>query len=429
MHRSFYAFSDLEEYYPLESSLGFSYSNRPGNCYDRCSNDRVNRIPRAVWFIATISVLWSYVAIGHGQGITSTIWGLWLLFQFPFVCLFVYLQPNFPKTLTDTIRKSGLVLLILNVGFQLIQFFFGMQPGDDLAGLFGQNGVNSAVIFLLMVSCIQFGHWITTKKWLSLVVTLALGIISSVMGEIKLFLPAIIVIGLLAIVMYTLRHHAWDEALIYLFLIVFTAIGFVNFYNVIVPGATETPIETFINDPTKLSSYINQTHSYVKNGQMVNYIGRGLSVKIGWEELQKDPVILLFGYGIGSRSESQTLGIAGIGLSQASTGISGGTSLLVMMQELGLIGLSLLAGFIIWVILTLARDIRRFPDFSALELRYALLLFSLLWPVWLWYASAWTLRVPMCLYWFTLGYVLAEVRIALGARQNALTIKKLQGVS
>ena len=58
-----------------------------------------NRIPRAIWLIFAISILWSYIAIGHGQGIPATIWGVWLLFQFPFVCLFIYLQPDLPKQL------------------------------------------------------------------------------------------------------------------------------------------------------------------------------------------------------------------------------------------------------------------------------------------------------------------------------------------
>jgi hypothetical protein len=38
-------------------------------------------------------------------------------------------------------------------------------------------------------------------------------------------------------------------------------------------------------------------------------------------------------------------------------------------------------------------------------LRYGLLLFSLFWPVWLWYASVWVMRAPMLLYWMLLGYI------------------------
>jgi hypothetical protein len=57
----------------------------------------LNHIPRSVWFILSISIVWSYIARGNGQGMPVTIWGVWLLFQFPFVALFMYLQPNPPE--------------------------------------------------------------------------------------------------------------------------------------------------------------------------------------------------------------------------------------------------------------------------------------------------------------------------------------------
>ena len=110
---------------------------------------------------------------------------------------------------------------------------------------------------------------------------------------------------------------------------------------------------------------------------------------------------------------SQALGTAGVALTTGELGLSVGTSLLVMMQEMGLIGLVVLGGFIIWIILYLVLDIRKNQCSPAIELRYALLLFSLLWPVWLWYAVTWTMRVPMLLYWILLGYVLAESRTTL----------------
>jgi hypothetical protein len=135
-------------------------------------------------------------------------------------------------------------------------------------------------------------------------------------------------------------------------------------------------------------------------------------VQLGWDSLQRDPVTFLFGYGIGTRSESQSLGTAGVALTQGYLGLSVGTSLLVMMQEMGVIGIIVMSGFILWLSLALARDIHRFPYSSALRLRYALLMFSFLWPLWLWYAVTWTMRVPMLLYWLSLGYVFAESRIS-----------------
>jgi hypothetical protein len=70
--------------------------------------------------------------------------------------------------------------------------------------------------------------------------------------------------------------------------------------------------------------------------------------------------------------------------------------------------MAIVGGFLLWVIMSLIRDIRDFPEADGKELRYGLILFTLLWLMWLWYNKAWTLRVPMLLYWIALGYVFNE---------------------
>lgn len=44
-------------------------------------------------------------------------------------------------------------------------------------------------------------------------------------------------------------------------------------------------------------------------------------------------------------------------------------------------------------------------------MRYGLILFSLLWPLWLWYGLTWNFRLPMEFYWVILGYVMYEARL------------------
>jgi hypothetical protein len=368
-----------------------------------------NHIPRAVWLILTVSILWSYVARGSGQGISVTIWGVWLLFQFPLVALFMYLQPNLPKQFPVDLRTYGLIVLGMQVMVQLFQYASGVRPGDDLSGLFGRNGTGNAVLFAILMCCVFLGYWITSKKWVGLVAALTLAIISSVLGEMKLFPVAITVIGLLAIVLYAIKYRAPGKMLVFLALIVGVLIGFVYFYNIIIPNADSVPIQTYITNPAALYSYLNSAtrHSSEGGGYTTN-IGRGYAVQLGWQSLQKNPLTLLFGYGLGTRSESQTLGTAGVALTTGDLGLSVGTSMLVMMQEMGLVGMFALGSLFLWIILTLAHDIRKNQHSSANELRYALLLFSLMWVLWLFYATTWTMRVPMFLYWLSLGYVLAE---------------------
>ena len=372
-----------------------------------------NHIPRSFWFIVAVSMVWSFVAIGNGQGILPTVWGVWLLFQFPFVYLFAYLQPTWPQKIPEYLRKFGLWILGLQVFVQLLQYAAGEAPGDQLAGLFGRNGTGNAVIFAILISCLYLGYWITSKQWFGVTISLVFGAISSALGEMKLFPIAILIIGIVAVLIYAIKKRSLINFFVYTSLIFTVSIGFAYLYNFVVPGAEKRPLQNYFTNPNSRNEYLNRSESYYNSeGYTYTDIGRNYAVKIGWNALQKDPTTLFFGYGIGTRSESRTLGTEGVALTTGGLGRSVGTSLLVMMQEMGLIGFVILSGLIIWIILSLTRDIRKKPSSKAVELRYALLSFSILWPVFLWYANVWAMRVPMFLYWFLLGYVFAESRVS-----------------
>jgi hypothetical protein len=377
-----------------------------------------NHIPRAVWFIIGIVIVWSYIASGNGQSLAVTIWGNWLLFQFPFVCVFIYLQPSLPQNFAQYILKFGLIVLGLQVTLQLIQYSSGVIPGDDLSGLFGKNGTGNAVLFDILICCVFFGHWIVTRKWEGLFSVLALSSISSVLGEMKLFPLAISVIGLLSIAIYAIKYHAPVRFIVYLCSILITLFGFIYLYNIIVPGAKEFPLQAYLTNPEKLINYLNRSASYFTDKGLYTDIGRVYALQVGWNSLQRDPLTFLFGYGIGARSESQTFGTTGVALAQGDLGLSVGTSILVIMQEMGFLGLTLLVGFILCITVTVIRDINKNPNSQAAQIRYGILFFSLLLPLWLWYAMAWTMRVPMFLYWGFLGYVLAESHESLGKQKD-----------
>jgi hypothetical protein len=378
-------------------------------------------IPRSFWFILAVSTLWSFVAISNGQGIVSTIWGVWLLFQFPFVYLFMYLQPELPKRLAEYLRTFCLIVLGLELAAQLLQFAFGVTPGDDLSGIFGKNGTGNALLFDVLVCCVFFGHWIVSRQSKGLLMALSMSVLSSVLGEMKFFSVVITITGLVAVLLYAIKYRAPVKMLIYLALIFITLVSFAFLYNMVIPSADRAPIQSYITNPTQLLDYLNHTESTNREGNIYSDIGRGYAVALGWNSIQKDTITFLFGYGIGSRSESQALGTAGVALTTGDLGLSVGTSLLVIMQEMGFIGLLLLAGFLFWVLITLAHDIGAYPESPAIGLRYALILFSILWPVWLWYATTWTMRVPMLVYWFSMGYVFVESRMAHAQVKNQIS--------
>jgi hypothetical protein len=114
------------------------------------------------------------------------------------------------------------------------------------------------------------------------------------------------------------------------------------------------------------------------------------------------------GLGIGARGESETLGTSGVGFARSDIGKNAGTSLLVIMQELGFLGVISLGGFFLWLILKLLSGIKHEPLSDLTMLRYGLLLFTLMWPIWLWYTSVWVFRVAMLVYWVVIGYVVSH---------------------
>ncbi len=368
------------------------------------------RIPRSFLAIVAISLIWSYVAIGNGQGILPTAWGLWLLFQFPLVGLFAYLQPVWPADFPDYVRKAVLWILALQVSVQLVQFATGVRPGDGLSGLFGQNGTGNAVIFSLLACCLFFGFWIESQRWKELILVLSLSVVSSVLGEMKLFPAAIALIALLAAVLYAATHRKPARTFLFVLLIAIVLISFLNLYNLLVPGAERDPLQSYITNSASLSRYLNRLAVYNVGGNIYADMGRDFAIQLGWNSLQRDPITALVGYGIGSRSESKSLGTAGVALTGGDLGWSVGTSLLVFMQEMGWLGLMTLSALILWIALSLIRGIRRDPASTALGVRYGMLLFTVLWPVWLYYAVTWTMRAPMLLYWLLVGYVFAEPR-------------------
>lgn len=377
-----------------------------------------DHIPRSFWGIVAVCLIWLYIAIGNRQAISTTVWGIWLLFQFPFVGLFAYLQPVLPRNLPAYLRKFTLWILGLQLLVQLLQYMTGVRPGDSLSGLFGENGTGNAALFSIIVCCLYFGFWVESGLWRELVFVLVLGVISSVLGEMKLFPVAVSLIGALAAVLYVVRHNKPAKMIVFVFLIAVVLIGFVYLYNLIVPGTEEEPIQSYLTNPAILSRYLGRVDIHNTGGNIYADMGRDYAVQLGWNSLQKDPITFIFGYGIGSRSESKTLGTAGVALTSGNLGWSVGTSLLVFMQEMGMLGLVLLSTFILWINLSMVRDIRKNPTSPAVGIRFAIILFSSLWPVWLYYAVTWTMRVPMLLYWLSLGYVFAESRISI-ARQNS----------
>ena len=164
-----------------------------------------NRIPP--WFLAVIGVtlLSSITAVFEGQAVAATVWGWWIMFRYPMLAVFAYLQPHWPEQFSKRIRYLVLFLLTLNVGFQGLQYLGGEIPGDNLAGAFGRHGVGALTMFTMLAICLALGQWLATGKATELMWALAMGAIGSGLGEMKVYPAAILALGIAAVVIHIFR--------------------------------------------------------------------------------------------------------------------------------------------------------------------------------------------------------------------------------
>ncbi len=367
-----------------------------------------NRMPPVFLFIIGFSCIGFITAQIQGQGIAVTTWGWWLMFQFPFVGLFAFLQPEWPEDFPRYLVWGGVAILGGEVIVQLFQYKRGTVPGDHLAGTFGNNGTGNLVMFIFLVLAFSLGEWLANRKFLPLFITLCLGVVSSALGEMKMFLPVMLVMVGIAVLIFIFQARDLHKLITYALGFGLVVTAFLSLYNLVVPGARQNPLQKGLTDIQLLTRYMDTSRQSYYGQSIYTDMGRNFALRYGWQQINENAHTLLFGFGLGSRSESYTLGIAGQGLLQGNLGFSTGTSLLVFMQEIGVVGLACLVGFILAVILYLIRHLRQEPGSKLNGIRYGLILFTFLWPLWLWYNTAWILRVPMFLYWLTLGYVMGR---------------------
>lgn len=366
-----------------------------------------NKIPAILWLFIFASAIGIITAVSTGQGIAATIWGWWLMFQFPLAGLFSYLQPVWPVNFSGKLINILIFLMGLEVVVQVGQYLTGEVPGDNLAGTFGQNGTGDLVLFLILVLSFTFGDWLINQKWPRLILVIGLGIISSILGEMKLFYFALGALSVLGLAVYIARGKNLWKMIPVVFFLTGAVLCFIPLYDTFVPAARELPLEGYIENPELLTKYLTFVTKTTAGTDYYYDVGRNYAVVYGWNKIKNNPQDLTVGYGIGSRSESRSLGIVGRGLEEGDLGITSGTSLLVFIQETGVFGITIFTVFSIMVIRKLIQQVKSSKDTDSNSIRIGMVFFSLLWPVWLWYNAVWTLRVPMLLYWSLLGYLLS----------------------
>jgi hypothetical protein len=366
-----------------------------------------DRIPQIMILILSVTLIWGALALFEGQGIGATLWGWFRFFKYLFVGLLVYQIEDWPPDFAQWLLKFCVGLLAFEVVVQLIQFSSGVPPGDSLAGTFGWKGVSELTMLVFFVVCLGFGHWLATGKWTGLLTTIVLGLLASMLDVTKLYIPAVAALAIGALLIHVIRGGRFQlllTSIVLLSLTIAIAVPLFNAYAARTRGLK--PLQEYLT-PESIRAYMFNDGAGGEDGQY--NLGSGLSLLYGWQTLSRDKTTLLFGYGLGSRTASAALGIAGKSLEQDLYGGASGTGWLSFMQEFGLLGIGLFLSFNTWVALTLLRDAKANPDHYLVAIQYGLVLFTLFWPVWLWYTKPWVTGMMMILYWSSLGYVFRQI--------------------
>jgi hypothetical protein len=366
-----------------------------------------NRIPMALLFILGATLIWGLVAVVEGQSIGATAWGWWRFFKYPLLMVFVYLIPRWPRDFPRLLIKLLVIVMFVEVGVQLVQFALGQPPGDSLAGTFGWKGVMELSLLSFFIVCIGLGHWLGTGDWKVMLTVLTLGLVASMLSVTKFYLPAAVIMGLVALALHMIRGGRFRQLLLYIVLFVLAAAVFVPVYNNFIATTRGLkPLQEYLTMES-IEGYLFRGDDVTDTGRVK--LGRGLAVTYAWQQIQRDPTTTFFGFGLGSRTYSTALGLTGESLEDDLYGGGGATTMGVWIQEFGAIGSALFIILNLWIAAKLMRHARTTPDHYLASLAYGLIIFTLLWPVWMWYHKVWLAGATMFFYWTTLGYVFQRI--------------------
>ena len=366
-----------------------------------------DRIPGAILVIFGITTIWGALAILEGQSGSATLWGWWRLFKYPMIGVFAYLIPDWPSDFARWFLRFCVGLMIFEVAVQVVQFALGAPPGDTLAGTFAWNGVGSFTLFTFLLACLGFGHWLATQQWKLLLLIIVLGTVGSMLSLTKFYLVATALLAVTALLFHLIRGGQFKQLFTLVFLLVMGLAILLPVYNIFIARARGLPpLQEYLR-PETAESYLFGDGKGDEDGSY--NLGRGLAVTYGWQQISGDPVTMLFGFGLGSRTTSTALGLSGRGLEDDLYGGSSAPSLGKWLQEFGLVGLVVFLVINHWLIWNMLRHARSTTDPYLATFAYGLSLYTLYWPLWHWYQKPWGSGPMMILYWVALGFVFSRI--------------------
>jgi len=357
--------------------------------------------------ILLISIQGIIVSFLNSQNVYIIIYAWFVLFRGPLIAYYFKDQYKFGNDYVKILIQILLMIIIFELCFQLYEYLEGSFNMDQRGGSLGEWSTQYLIILEILCLSIMIGFALFKGKYLLLTVSSILVSFSSLLGEMKLFPYAIFIMAILSIIIYVILNRKESKTKIFRTVGIFSLIMIVplfiylSLYNkFILPTAGKTFVE--ISAP----KFIKQQETSVQKDTQGNYdVGRTTGIIYVFNQIKTNPVTMIFGEGIGSRSESKSLHILGKSLEKgAITGLTR-SSLIIIFSELGIIGILLLFFSMINVIFKLFKMLLHNIQIETACLIFGLLIFTILAPVWLWYGTSWTYPLVLYLYWINIGYI------------------------
>lgn len=364
-----------------------------------------DRIPKSILIILGITLIWGIVVLYEGQSVLTVIWGWYQIFKYPLIGIFAYLTIGKPKNFAEWFIKFCLALLAFQVGVQIIMYMMGFPINDNMSGTFGSFGTGKYIMMVFFVVAVMAGHWLATRNVRYLIVALVLGLIGSILGAVRIYLVgAALLLGITA-----LLQVIWGRKVrqLLMLILLFAALGaiFLPVYNNFLAGIGSPALQDLLQGEG-LERVLFFSNDSVSEGRYD--VGRGQRVLNSWQQVQGDVVKVMFGHGLGSRTNATLLGLGGVSIQSDYYGRTPGTSLSNWIQEYGLVGLAVFMLIIIWINALLFRFSRWLADPYQRSLIYGLILFTSSWPVWIFYIDVTVAGIMMILYTVSLGYIFRQ---------------------
>lgn len=367
----------------------------------------LDHFPKIVLYMLALGTIGTLVATFEGQPILATMWGLWLLFQYPMLGLYIYVMPVASSRAIRPIATACIAILAGQVCIQGIQFLAGEVPGDNLAGTFGSHGVGELGFFVFMCTAFALAKWLVVDDWKLSVFVITVGSVASALATNKMYPVALVMLVGLAALIYIVQRGALFRLIPSMIFFVAISSLFVLAYNSTVAESRGSKrIEEYFNVQTLNEAlfkveYDEATGSY--------HLGRGFALVYGWQRIGRDSTTRAFGFGLGARADSRSLNTSGKGLSEEVYDDTG-TSILVLMQELGVVGLLSLGILCIFLCVRMLQFSIHSDNPDVTMLGYALFMLTVLWPFWLWYHRPLMFPTFSGAYWVLVGYMFAVQR-------------------